>query len=143
MADCQVDFYVLKTPDLDGRKLACRLALMAWERGHRTQLVTPTDDTAHGLDELLWASPPGRFVPHGVAGTAEAEPAPVRITTAERLQAGDLVINLSQQPIDDPGRFGRLLEIVPHQKAERDASREKFRYYRNQGLDPKTHEIAK
>ncbi len=143
MVSCQVDFYVLSTPRLDGRKLACRLALMSWERGQRAQVLTEDDQAAKTVDELLWSFPAKRFVPHAVSGTREAEAAPITITTPERLAAGELVINLSQQPVTDPQRFERLLEIVPHQQADRDASREKFRFYKSQGLNPETHEISK
>jgi DNA polymerase-3 subunit chi len=142
MADCQVDFYVLKTAELDGRLLACRLALMAWERGHQAQVLTPDTASAHALDELLWQNPAGRFIPHGLSGTPEASAAPIRITTPDQLVAGHIVINLTRQPVDEPERHERLLEIVPHEKADRDASRSKFRFYRERGLQPQTHDIA-
>lgn len=140
---CQVDFYILATPGLDSHKLACRLALMAWERGHRITIAAPSEDQARAVDELLWSFPPSRFVPHGMEGTPEAAAAPVRITWGGRAKAGEVLINLDRQPVADPEKFDRLLEIVPHRKADREASREKFRYYRDQGLDPQTHDIAK
>jgi DNA polymerase-3 subunit chi len=143
MTDCQVDFYVLKTAELDGRLLACRLALMAWERGHQAQVLTPDQATAQEMDELLWRSPAGRFVPHGLSGTVAASAAPIRITTPDQLVAGHIVINLTRRPVDDPDRHERLLEIVPHEQADRDASRSKFRFYRERGLHPKTHEITR
>ena len=115
---------------------------MAWERGHTAQVLTSDDEQARQFDDLLWNSPAERFVPHAIAGTQDAEAAPVQITTAEGLVDGDLLINLSREPIADPGRFARLLEIVPHKPADREASREKFRYYRNQGLEPQTHDIS-
>ena len=142
-AACQVDFYVLATPALDSHKLACRLALMAWERGHRIIIAAPSEDQARAIDELLWSFPPGRFVPHGLEGTPEAAAAPVRITWGGQASAGEVLINLDRQPVAEPAKFDRLLEIVPHRKADREASRDKYRYYRDQGLEPKTHDIAK
>ena len=142
MAACQVDFYILNTPSLDGQRLACRLALMAWERGHHAQVLTTDEEQARTFNDLLWQSPKGRFVPHGMTGKPEARGAPITITTRDRVRDGALLINLSREPVAEPGRFERLLEIVPHQPADRDASREKYRYYRNQGLEPQTHDIS-
>jgi DNA polymerase-3 subunit chi len=143
VADCQVDFYILKTAELDGHRLACRLALMAWERGYPAQVLTADEQAARSMDELLWRSPANRFVPHGMTGTSEAAAAPIRISTPDQLTDGRLLINLTRQPVSEPTRFERLLEIVPHEPADRDASREKFRFYRKHGLEPKTHDIAR
>lgn len=143
MADCQVDFYILKTAQLDSGRLACRLALMAWERGHRSQVLAADEESARAIDDLLWQSPADRFLPHGRSGTPDGEAAPVRVATPDQLTGGEVVINLSRMPVTEPGRFTRLLEIVPHQAADREASREKFRYYRDHGLEPQTHDIAR
>ena len=126
---------------MSGHKLACRLALMALERGHRIAIAVPDQEQAQALDELLWSFPAGRFVPHGIEGNPEAAMAPVRIGLAGQVGEADCVINLCQQPVGDPGRYQRLLEIVPHPEPDREAAREKFRFYRDQGLDPKHHPI--
>jgi DNA polymerase-3 subunit chi len=53
-----------------------------------------------------------------------------------------VVINLSDEPLDDPARFTRLLEIVPGDAAHRSASRRKFSSYRERGLNPEHHKIG-
>lgn len=140
---CQVDFYVLAAPGLSPSELACRLCLKAWESGHRIALLAGGEAEANELDSLMWDCPPGRFLPHGQDSRGDA--APVRITTrAADLSADrDLVVNLAEAPIPEPGRFRRLLEIVPADERQRDASREKFRQYRALGLDCKKHDIQK
>ena len=137
-AGCQVDFYLLGSPALEPDRLACRLALMAWERGHVVSIVATDEDHAGALDELLWTAPTGRFLPHERGGDTVA---PVRLLTAPPGEDGDVVINLTTAPLPPPGAWRRLLEIVPHRKAEREASREKFQHYRAQGLEPRTHDI--
>ena len=77
---CQVDFYVLATPALDARQLACRLALMSWERGHHTTVVADSDTAAREIDELMWESPANRFLPHELGKENNASSAPVVIT---------------------------------------------------------------
>ena len=61
----------------------------------------------------------------------------------ENLKDADVVINLCIQPIPEPQRFNRLLEIVPQKPEDRQASRQKFRAYRQLGIEPATHNIGK
>lgn len=139
---CQVDFYVLKSAALDARQLACRLALMAWERGHCITVAAGSESEAAQLDELMWSSPTGRFLPHERNTSRHADQAPVRIALLADLQESDVVINLAPDPVPEPDRCNRLLEIVPHSGPDLQASRNKFRYYRERGISPGSHEIS-
>ena len=47
----------------------------------------------------------------------------------------------SREPVPEPARFRRLLEIVPANPEQREASREKYRAYREQGLSPETYKM--
>ena len=134
--DSQVDFYLLGAKAPGPEHLACRLALMAWERGHVIDIVTQDEGAARALNELMWQYPAERFLPHG-----DGPGAPVRIRPIVPEGDADVVINLSPVPLPEPTRFRRVLEIVPHRKADRDASRDKFRAYRALGLAPGTHNI--
>jgi DNA polymerase-3 subunit chi len=140
---CQVDFYVLQDAELSAKHLACRLALRAWEQGHRVAVITEDESQAKMVDELMWEHPPGRFLPHS-RGAADSM-APVQIGTATDAIGSDrdLIINLTALEFPEPERFSRLLEIVPAQDAERAASRDKFKAYRGRGLTPITHKIGK
>ena len=140
---CQVDFYLLGTTSPGPARLACRLALMAWERNQDIFIITASEADGEQLDELMWQYPPERFVPHARAGAAGFDKAPVKIGTLAVLNPADVVINLCPEAVPEPERFSRLLEIVPAADNEREASRVKFRIYRNMGLDPQTHEINK
>jgi len=90
----------------------------------------------------MWEFPPERFLPHATG--PDAGEAPVRILPLADPLAGDtdVVINLSASPVQDPGRFSRLLEIVPADASQRERSRAKFRHYRELGLSLETHEIG-
>lgn len=140
---CQVDFYVLARPGQSAERLACRLAMMAWEQGHLVAVLTTGEDDAVALDEIMWDFPAGRFLPH-TRGQSGPE-VPVCIDTfGAGIPAGrDLVINLTDHAVPDPGRFQRLLEIVPGEEQKRLSSRQKFREYRAIGLEPVSHKIGK
>ncbi len=140
---CQVDFYVLADPVRTAESLACQLALMAWEQGHRVCVRTEDEGEATRVDELMWEQPPGRFLPHEIG--PGADDCPLRIEAGNDAVPGDrdVVINLATSAVPEPGRFQRLLEIVPQEDSRRQASRGKYRAYREQGLDPAHHTIGK
>ena len=140
---CQVDFYLLGESSPGAAKLACRLTLMALERKQKIFIVTTSDASSKQLDELMWQYPEGRFIPNAIAGEQESSKAPVNIGTLSGLSPADVVINLCLEAIPQPERFSRLLEIVPYADDEKEASRAKFRIYRNLNLNPQTHEINK
>jgi DNA polymerase-3 subunit chi len=137
---CQVDFYVLQDEAQSADLLACRLALMAWEHGKRILVLVSSDADCERLDGLMWEHPQGRFLPHALARSCAA---PVMIGTIAELEerAADVLINMTATAIPEPGRFQRLLELVPANDAQRKASRDKFREYRACGLEPATHQI--
>jgi DNA polymerase III subunit chi len=137
---CQVDFYVLQDEAQSAELLACKLALTAWEHGKRIMVLVSSDADCQRLDELMWVHPQGRFLPHA---PGEGLPAPVRIGTISELmgQAADVLINLTATAILEPARFQRLLELVPANDSQREASRQKFREYRARGLEPAHHPI--
>ena len=140
---CQVDFYVLANPGQSAERLACRLAMMAWEQGHYVAVLTTDRKDAESLDEIMWDYPPGRFLPHAL-GTANPEtPVTIELNASAIPAERDVLINLSDNPVPEPGRFKRLLEIVPGAEQKRLASRLKFREYRNLGLQPESHTIGK
>jgi len=141
-SSCQVDFYVLEDPRKSVDQLACQLAMMAWEQGLSSLVVVPDSDHAKKLDELMWSWPQGRFLPHQVSG--QTCQAPVSIGSLADLghTQAEVVINLDLLPVPQPERFRRLLELVPAREADRQASRVKFRAYRESGLNPQSHAMG-
>ncbi len=138
---CQVSFYVLADAASSAGHLACRLCSMAWEGGHRVTVLTGDAAESQALDELMWDHPPQRFLPHEVADGGSAAPV-VIVSDPDKLPADrSAVINLAAVPVPEPTRFQRLLEIVPADPRYREASREKYRRYRDLGLKPETHEM--
>jgi len=138
---CQVDFYLLGASSSGADKLACRLALMAWERKQRIFIITANESSGKQLGELMWQYPDGRFLPHTGASEEDSGKAPVNIGTLSGLNPTDVVINLCPEAVPQPERFSRVLEIVPYAESERQASRVKYKTYLNQGIKPQTHNI--
>jgi len=140
---CQVDFYLLGESSSGASKLACRLALMAWERKQKIFIITATESSSEQLAKLMWQYPQGRFLPHAFVSDQHFDKAPVNIGTLASLNSTDVVINLCPDAVPEPERFSRVLEIVPYADDERKTSRVKYKTYRNLGLKPRTHKINK
>lgn len=116
---------------------------MAWERSQSVFVITTSKTSAEQLGELMWQYPEERFLPHAQAGAQDSGKAPVLIGVLADLKPADVVINLCPEAVPQPEEFKRVLEIVPCAEEERQASRTKYKAYRNQGLKPRTHEINK
>ena len=86
---CQVDFYVLARPGQSAERLACRLAMMAWEQGHHIAVLTADEEGAEALDEIMWDYPPGRFLPHQRGMSDPDAPVGITVQDAEILTFGD------------------------------------------------------
>lgn len=142
---CRVDFYVLEHASQSETALTCRLALMAWEQGFRTLVLAPDLDSAEALDEQMWSQPAGRFLPHSPADAPLADQAPVWISYPGQAcnYPHDVVINLSNELVNAPQTLSRVLEIVPASEDRKQSSRDKFRQYRELGLEPVSHEIKR
>lgn len=146
----QVDFYLLADASLSADHLACRLAMMAWERRQQVFIVATTDAHLAKLDGLMWEFPPGRFLPHAQindqVSDQNAKKAPVTMGLGSDLgsdvKGAVVVINLCPEAIPEATRFDRILEIVPFVKQQRNASRAKYKTYLQLGLKPQTHEIT-
>ena len=123
-------------------RFACRLAIKALHKGQHAYLHAATEAQAREVDELLWAYPPHRLIPHGRLGAREAEGAPVvigqRTDSADRLPTDGLLINLADGVPAFPGRFDRIAEIVVGE--QRESGRNRYRFYRERGYPLFHHE---
>lgn len=140
----RIDFYILADAGAAAREhLACRIAEKAYKAGHRIYLLAESGAHAARLDDLLWTFRDGSFVPHGL-DTPRTDPAtPILIGEAgtQTAATADVMINLSSAVPGFFGQFERIAEIVDASAEGRQAGRERFRFYRDQGLEPHSHNI--
>lgn len=149
MSPTRVSFYVLAGGEPGSRLgYACRLAEKAYKLQHRIHAHAADASMAKALDELLWTFRQGSFVPHQLLATGGSPPlAPITIGAADPAgpvepPAADLLINLATEVPPFYGRFPRIAEIIDGSPAGREAGRARHRFYREQGLEPETHEVT-
>ena len=135
----RVDFYSLPERGNSG-KTACMLTERARQRGHTIRIRAASRADALQLDELLWTFRDISFIPHRLADESGESSTPVTIEwEGAQTDAGDVLINLTAAIPAEAGRFNRIIELVPTDAVERQAARERFRKYREQGLEPHHH----
>jgi DNA polymerase-3 subunit chi len=145
----QVDFYVLAGSDPAQRlRFACRLAEKAWLKRHRVRVQLDPGGELEAFDQLLWTFSDRSFVPHRRAGTPDDAPhpalPPVVIADGDEADAadGDVLINLSSAAPAGIDAWSRIAEVVDSDAARRSKGRERYRAYRERGLEPATHEMG-
>ncbi len=148
MAEPQVDFYVLTGNEPRARlRFACRLVEKAWLKRHRVRVQLEPGGELEDFDHLLWTFSDRAFIPHRRAGSADdapaPAPAPVVIADSDAADAadGDVLVNLAAAlpPLDV---WSRIAEVVDADAARRMKGRERFRAYRDHGLEPKSHDMG-
>jgi len=136
----RIDFYV----DADDRlRVACRLAAKALAQRLRVLVFAPDGELAAALDRLLWTTPAVGFLPHVMADHRLAPETPVVIARGEdELPHDEVLVNLARAAPRSFTRFQRLVEIVSRDEDDRQAARERYRFYRDRGYAIGTHSLA-
>ena len=141
----RADFYLIDKPRFraDPLLLVCELARRAFHAQQPTLVLVRSEEEAEMLDALLWEFDEEAFIPHQVVG--EAEPEEDAVTAVLIVPPGretpdrPLVINLREDCA--PGRFERVLEVVPADDAERAGSRRRWQAYREAGFEVLKHDM--
>jgi DNA polymerase III subunit chi len=147
MAD--VDFHILgEDSDTARLKTACALVEQAFLAGERVLVWLDDDAALASFDNLLWTFGDRAFVPHEpLAASPRACEAPVQLSAAASLPESALdagfttLFSLRSRPDAAALRFARVVEVLDAQPARRAAGRERFRFYREHGANPRHHEV--
>ena len=139
----RVDFYISTTSNPDNELVtACRLADKAYQLGHRIYIHTADQHQAEHIDNLLWTFRDSSFIPHCMDVDADANEHPVVIGHGDSpSEVRDVLINLAADIPSFFSRFERVAEVVNGKEELREASRQRFRFYKERGYELNTHEI--
>jgi len=125
---------------------ACRVVRRARAADCRVLLFSRDADRLARLDTALWTFSALDFLPHVAFDSPLADRTPVLLTASldAAAPACPVLVNLDDDvPPELPsltGRFDRLIEIVSRDDDDRRRARERFRLYRDAGLDPQAHD---
>lgn len=137
----KVDFYIVKDSAADAwLRYACRLVEKAYDMGLRVHIHTADENMTNKMDELLWVFKEGSFIPHQ-ASVNENELCAVTLNHSELPKHREVLVNLTQSIPEHYTEFERVAEIVGGEQTLIKAGRERFRLYKEKGVEPKHHEI--
>ena len=129
----RVDFYEMSGRFTDPLFVAGVLIGRAWPKARSVAVVAPRAQLEQ-LEEQLWETPQGRFLPHGI----EPPEAPIRLLE-DAPDAAEILINLDPMAPLPGGRFERVLEIVPPDEQLRLKLRERWKAWKARGADVHHH----
>jgi DNA polymerase-3 subunit chi len=105
-------------------------------------VYAPDTDVAGTLDRHLWMYPPTGFVPHVRGNSPLAGETPVLIAdNLETLLQNERLFNLSTEIPPGFSRFTSLIEVVGQQDDERQAGRERVKFYKDRGYEIKYFDL--
>ena len=140
----RVDFYLLRDTRKTVENVCCLLCAKAFDDGQNVAVLSRDDAQTQHLDQLLWCTPPQRFIPHGQAGTPAARGAAVVIGAISA--DSHVVINLAAAehavPLPPAHQVQRILEIVADDEAARTLARQRYRQYQHHGAQLHTHDLS-
>jgi DNA polymerase-3 subunit chi len=129
----RVDFYEMGGRFTDPLYVAGVLVSKAWPEERDIAVVGQRDNLAR-LDEQLWETFDGRFLPHERDGAS----APIKLLEAAPEAAG-ILINLDPATPLPAGRFRRVLEIVPPDESLKQQLRERWLAWKQRGAELQHH----
>jgi DNA polymerase-3 subunit chi len=124
---------------------ACRLVRKVHRAGHRIVVQCDSPDLLRALNEALWTFSPQDFIPHVLATDTLADRTPVLLADDEvpaSLDMHEVLINLGRSTPAGFSRYERLIEVIGLEAADREAGRERWRFYRDRGYPLHTHDLA-
>jgi len=139
----QVDFYILKDNSERAQNLlTCRLSEKAYKQGRQVFINTDTSEQLKQLDDMLWTFTTNSFLPHGRYEEDSDSTHPVLLGHAVEPEGpSDVLVNLSSDVPVFFSRFNRVAELVGGDEAQRQAARERYRFYQDRGYTLNTHNL--
>lgn len=115
---------------------ACALLGGAYAKKKAMLVYAPDSDIASSIDRMLWTHAALSFVPHCRADSPLAAETPILIADSlDTIPQDERLMNLSQSVPPGFSRFQSLIEVVGQAEQEREAARERVRFYKDRGYE--------
>lgn len=127
----------------DRLQAAAAWLAQACARRQNVLIYAPDPVTAERIDRLLWTHSPTAFLPHCRADSELAGQTPVLITDdLEAIPHDGCLLNLGDRVPPGFSRFERVVEIVSRAEQDRQAARDRFKFYRDRGYELEYQSLA-
>lgn len=120
---------------------ACLQAAYFYRQNQRVFIYTQSQESAHSIDEMLWAFDPDSFVPHNLIGEGPKQGAAVEISWQAPTNRRAVLINLTSDVPNFANQFSHLIDFVPADETLKEQARNRFRTCRQWGFNV-AHQVA-
>ncbi len=136
----RADFYILNGKT-SAYRFSCSIANKAWSSGNSVFIITNNETEAVQIDDLLWTYHDISFIPHARVGT-ENNDIPILIGWKGSITPdADVIINLTDTIPECVPDFDRVIEIIPEDPHLKNQGRERYKQYRELGVELFNHTI--
>ena len=120
---------------------ACLQAAYFYRQNQRVFIYTQDQESAHNIDEMLWAFDPTSFVPHNLIGEGPKQGAAVEISWQVPNNRRAVLINLTSDVPNFANLFSHLIDFVPADETLKEQARNRFRTCRQWNFNV-AHQVA-
>ena len=120
---------------------ACVQAAFYYRQNQRVFIYTDNQQSAHDIDEKLWAFDANSFVPHNLLGEGPSYGAPVEISWQAPTNRRAVLINLTQTVPDFANKFTQIIDFVPAEETLKQQARVRFSTCRQRGFTVNTEKL--
>ncbi|WP_085298295.1 DNA polymerase III subunit chi [Cognaticolwellia mytili] len=120
---------------------ACLQAAYFYRQNQRVFIYTQDQESAHNIDEMLWAFDPTSFVPHNLIGEGPKQGAAVEISWQAPTNRRAVLINLTSDVPNFANQFSHLIDFVPADETLKEQARNRFRTCRQWNFNV-AHQVA-
>lgn len=137
-----VSFYILESPNIqDYFKTIVQLTLKAFEAEHQILIHSNHPNILKPIDDYLWSFSTTSFIPHVLANNDNDidEIDPIILASFEPTQTTkDLLIQLGDNIPNNFQAYHRIIEVLYSEPTNLVKGRERFKFYRQNGIEPTT-----
>lgn len=134
-------FYVLNSDTQEAREaFVCKLLNKIYSQQRPTDVRFANMDDTKRFDRRLWDWQPQAFIPHAIEN---AMPAMIQLYSDQCQPAGnDVFINLHPEFPSFFTHYQRTIEVLDQSAHLLQMGRERWKAYKQQGIEPTVHKIG-
>lgn len=137
-----VSFYVLQSSHVqDFYKTIVQLTVKAYQADNQVLIHSNHMQILQPVDQYLWSFSSTSFIPHVLVTHDDEvdEIDPIILASFEpSLPQKDLLIQLADHVPENFKQYNRIIEILYSEPSYLARGRERFRFYRQNGIEPQT-----
>lgn len=133
----KISFYLFETSQERQVESACRLCRKLVKQQQKLWWFCPDLELQKQLDERLWTFDRESFIAHGI----DQPQAFVCISSHLPTSKEWIVFNFNNQALEQMSEFSHIIEIIENTESAKQIGREKFKFYRRLGVEPRTFKL--